>query len=162
LQGARLSVRLQDAPDVVEVEVNAEGLWRPAGSSERWHSITEEPTAVAAALRAAGGRVAKIEPGTEGAVGGQTDPGGGDDPFAGMSSGDDSEEESEGAELRKAAAAYAARAKRCAGAASPGGRACSTVARVHGAAPLASTAILGGGWGTGAFTGMSILCTAAK
>lgn len=33
---------MQSQPDIVEIEVSAEGQWRPAGSTERWRDITED------------------------------------------------------------------------------------------------------------------------
>lgn len=32
----------QDVPDVTEVEVNAEGLWRPAGADMAWLSTIQD------------------------------------------------------------------------------------------------------------------------
>ena len=35
-------VLCQDVPDVTEVEVNAEGLWRPAGADMAWLSTMKD------------------------------------------------------------------------------------------------------------------------
>ena len=37
----------QSQPDIVEIEVSAEGQWRPAGSTERWRDITEDVSTAA-------------------------------------------------------------------------------------------------------------------
>ncbi|KAL3142516.1 hypothetical protein ABBQ38_002838 [Trebouxia sp. C0009 RCD-2024] len=74
---------LKGLPDVTEVEVNGEGLWRPNGTSMPWRStITDTGPLTMSAI--------KIKP----------------DPEQAPDS--DSEEESEGEELRKAAKAYTA------------------------------------------------------
>lgn len=38
---------MQSQPDIVEIEVSAEGQWRPAGSIERWRDITEDVSTAA-------------------------------------------------------------------------------------------------------------------
>ncbi len=42
---------LAKAPHVTEVELSADGHWRPAGEEGPWFSIQQEPAAVAAQLR---------------------------------------------------------------------------------------------------------------
>ncbi|KAK9826692.1 hypothetical protein WJX74_010222 [Apatococcus lobatus] len=82
---------IQSQPDIVEIEVSAEGQWRPAGSTDRWRDITEDVSTAAIT-----GPVVKQELNN-----------------APMASDSDSEEEmSEGEELRQAAAAMAVSKKR--------------------------------------------------
>lgn len=54
---ARVLAGLAHQPDVLEVEINSDAEWRPAGSTGQFISVTSDPTvaAVQAAGLAAGG-----------------------------------------------------------------------------------------------------------
>ncbi|KAK9817204.1 hypothetical protein WJX72_011055 [[Myrmecia] bisecta] len=87
---ARLLTCLQASPDILEVELDPEGRWRPAGSTGDWHDIMADPATLVALI-------VKVKP----------------EPEAVMA-GDDSDEEEElsaAEELRRAASAYAAASK---------------------------------------------------
>lgn len=77
---------LKALPDVTEVEVNADGWWRPAGVNMPWQSTTVDTAPLSMPK-------VQIKPDPE------------------QPSDDDSGEESEGEELRKAAKAYTAASK---------------------------------------------------
>lgn len=111
----RVLLCLRGLPDVSDVEISAEGLWRPDGSGGEWLDIASDPAGVAASLAASrgapGAAAVKPEPGlAEAALGG----GGAAEAAGGAAAAQElvvhdsegeSEEEDEMEELRKAAAA---------------------------------------------------------
>ncbi|KAI3425891.1 hypothetical protein D9Q98_007864 [Chlorella vulgaris] len=109
---------LQSRPAITDVEISAEGRWRPDGSSGEWFDIAAEPASVAAALAApaaaagagggaaaAAGAGAGTKPDPDAPANGSSGGGGGKVGGEELVVSDSEEEEDAGEELRKAAAA---------------------------------------------------------